>query len=134
VGTQRETPTAIAVAGAEIKERIFPIGKDGINGPDLDQLRKETTANVNGGNDYHVKDPAFGLVARFLREACSRGTSQLASLGLGWCRSLQAPAVHLVTCQGEPSAGSEGRTGRVKMAVQGVGQPAQCLVRESTYG
>jgi hypothetical protein len=26
---------------------MFLIGKDGINGPDLDQLRKETTANIN---------------------------------------------------------------------------------------
>ena len=34
-----KTPAAAAVADAHIKERMFLIGKDGINGPDIDQLR-----------------------------------------------------------------------------------------------
>ena len=46
-----KTPTAAAAADTEIKERLFLIGKDGINGPDIDQLRKETTANFNGAGD-----------------------------------------------------------------------------------
>ena len=43
-----KTPAAVAAADATVQERLFLIGKDGINGPDIDQLRKETTANVNG--------------------------------------------------------------------------------------
>jgi hypothetical protein len=50
-----KTPKAVAVADADIKERMFLIGKDGINGPDIDQLRKETTANINGADDSHFK-------------------------------------------------------------------------------
>jgi hypothetical protein len=48
---------------------MFLIGKDGINGPDLDQLRKETTANVNGANDSHFKDPEFVKAAKEMHEA-----------------------------------------------------------------
>ncbi|WP_104045110.1 hypothetical protein [Arthrobacter sp. ZGTC412] len=64
-----KTPTAVAAADAEIKERMFLIGKDGINGPDIDQLRKETTANVNGAEDSHFKDPEFVKAAKEMHEA-----------------------------------------------------------------
>jgi hypothetical protein len=52
-----------------VKERLFLIGKDGINGPDIDQLRKETTANVNGAGDSHFEDPAFVKAAKEMHEA-----------------------------------------------------------------
>ena len=64
-----KTPKALEVADAAVKERMFLIGKDGINGPDLDQLRQETTANVNGAGDEHFKDPAFVNAAKNLHEA-----------------------------------------------------------------
>ncbi|WP_284986792.1 hypothetical protein [Arthrobacter sp. fls2-241-R2A-172] len=63
------TPKALEVADAVVKERMFLIGKDGINGPDVDQLRKETTANVNGAGEEHFKDPAFVDAAKNLHEA-----------------------------------------------------------------
>jgi len=64
-----KTPKAREVADSEIKERMFLIGKDGVNGPDIDQLRRETTANVNGAGDEHFKDPAFVDAAKNLHEA-----------------------------------------------------------------
>lgn len=64
-----KSPKAVAAADAEIKERMFLIGKDGINGPDIDQLRKETTASVNGAVDSHFKDPAFVKAAKEMHEA-----------------------------------------------------------------
>ncbi|WP_454700007.1 hypothetical protein [Arthrobacter humicola] len=64
-----KTPKAVAVADADIKERMFLIGKDGINGPDIDQLRKETTANINGAGDSHFEDPAFVKAATDMHEA-----------------------------------------------------------------
>ncbi|MGO4230960.1 hypothetical protein AB4Y72_19125 [Arthrobacter sp. YAF34] len=64
-----KTPAAVAAADASVQERLFLIGKDGINGPDLDQLRKETTANVNGAGDSHFEDPAFVQAAKDMHEA-----------------------------------------------------------------
>ena len=64
-----KTPKALEAADATVKERMFLIGKDGINGPDLDQLRKETTANVNGAGDSHFQDPAFVKAAKDMHEA-----------------------------------------------------------------
>ncbi|PTT69908.1 hypothetical protein [Arthrobacter sp. HMWF013] len=64
-----KTPKAVAAADADIKERLFLIGKDGVNGPDLDQLRKETTANINGATDSHFKDPGFVKAAKEMHEA-----------------------------------------------------------------
>jgi hypothetical protein len=64
-----KTPKAAAAAGADIKERLFLIGKDGINGPDIDQLRQETTANLNGANDAHFRDPEFVKAAKAMHEA-----------------------------------------------------------------
>ncbi|WP_285320680.1 hypothetical protein [Pseudarthrobacter sp. lyk4-40-TYG-27] len=64
-----KTPTAAAAAEADIKERLFLIGKDGINGPDIDQLRKETTANLNGAGDAHFQDPGFVKAAKDMHEA-----------------------------------------------------------------
>jgi hypothetical protein len=64
-----KTPKAVAAADAEVKERMFLIGMDGINGPDIDQLRKETTANINGAGNSHFKDPAFVEAAKELHEA-----------------------------------------------------------------
>jgi hypothetical protein len=48
---------------------MFLIGKDGMNGPDIDQLRKETTANVNGVGDSHFEDPALVKAAKEMHEA-----------------------------------------------------------------
>ncbi|QTG81721.1 hypothetical protein [Arthrobacter crystallopoietes] len=63
-----KTPKAAAAADAEVKIRMFLIGKDGIHGPDIDQLRKETTANVNGADDSHFTDPAFVKAAKEMHE------------------------------------------------------------------
>lgn len=64
-----KTSTAVEAADAAVKERMFLISKDGIDGPDIDQLRKETTANVNGAGDSHFKDPAFVKAAKDMHEA-----------------------------------------------------------------
>lgn len=64
-----KTPKALEIADAAVKERMFLIGKDGINGPDIEQLRKETTANVNGAGEEHFQDPAFVNAAKNLHEA-----------------------------------------------------------------
>lgn len=64
-----KTPAAVAAADASVEERMFLIGKDGINGPDIDQLRKETTANVTGAGDFHFKDPEFVKAAKDMHEA-----------------------------------------------------------------
>lgn len=64
-----KTPKALESADGAIKERLFLIGKDGVNGPDIDQLREETTANVNGAGVEHFKDPAFVAAAKNLHEA-----------------------------------------------------------------
>ncbi|MDI3243058.1 hypothetical protein QK292_15990 [Arthrobacter sp. AL08] len=64
-----KTPAAVAAADATVQERLFLIGKDGINGPDIDQLRKETTANINGAGDSHFEDPEFVKAAKDLHEA-----------------------------------------------------------------
>ncbi|MGW6172177.1 hypothetical protein ACWF5H_01670 [Arthrobacter sp. NPDC055138] len=63
-----KTPNAVAAADARIMERLFLIGKDGINGPDIDQLRQETATTVNGAGDSHFKDPAFVKAAKEMRE------------------------------------------------------------------
>jgi hypothetical protein len=63
------TPKALEAADATVQERLFLIGKDGINGPDIDQLRKETTANVDGADDSHFEDPAFVKAAKDMHEA-----------------------------------------------------------------
>jgi hypothetical protein len=63
------TPTAVAAADATVQERLFLIGKDGINGPDLNQLRKETTANISGVADSHFEDPGFVKAAKDMHEA-----------------------------------------------------------------
>ncbi|MEC5191913.1 MULTISPECIES: hypothetical protein [unclassified Arthrobacter] len=64
-----KTPAAVEVADAIVKERMFLISKDGVNGPDIDQLRKETTANINGAGDAHFEDPAFVKAAKNMHEA-----------------------------------------------------------------
>jgi hypothetical protein len=64
-----KTPAAVAAADATVQERLFLIGKDGINGPRIDQLRKETTASVNGAGDSHFEDPEFVKAAKEMREA-----------------------------------------------------------------
>ncbi|MDE8670876.1 hypothetical protein PY310_20095 [Pseudarthrobacter sp. H3Y2-7] len=64
-----KTPKALEAADATVKERLFLIGKDGINGPDIDQLRKETTANINGTEEAHFKDPEFVKAAKELHDA-----------------------------------------------------------------
>ena len=64
-----KTPKAAAAADADIKERLFLIGKDGINGPDIEQLRKETTANFTGAGESHFNDPQFVKAAKEMHEA-----------------------------------------------------------------
>ncbi|RNL54894.1 hypothetical protein [Arthrobacter oryzae] len=64
-----KAPKALEAADATVQERLFLIGKDGINGPDIDQLRKETIANVNGAGDSHFGDPEFVKAAKELHEA-----------------------------------------------------------------
>lgn len=64
-----KTPAAIGAADVTVKERLYLIGKDGINGPTIDQLRDETTAAVNGAGDDHFKDPAFVKAAQEMHEA-----------------------------------------------------------------
>ncbi|MFT4470828.1 hypothetical protein ACMX2H_13055 [Arthrobacter sulfonylureivorans] len=64
-----KTPKAAAAADADIKERLFLIGKDGINGPDIEQLRIETTANINGTGESHFNDPQFVKAAKEMHEA-----------------------------------------------------------------
>lgn len=63
------TPKAVAAADVEVKERMFLIGKDGINGPDMDRLRQEIMANINGAADSHFRDPEFVKAAREMHEA-----------------------------------------------------------------
>jgi hypothetical protein len=63
-----KTPAAVATADTTVQERMFLISKDGINGPNLDQLRAETSANVNGAGDSHFEDPAFVKAATDLYE------------------------------------------------------------------
>jgi hypothetical protein len=64
-----KTPKAAAAVDAEIEERMFLIGRDGITGPDIDQLRTETTTNINGARDTHFEDPAFVKAAKDMHEA-----------------------------------------------------------------
>lgn len=64
-----KTPKALEAADGAIRERLFLIGKDGINGPGIEQLRQETTANVNGAEEEHFKDSAFVAAAKNLHEA-----------------------------------------------------------------
>jgi hypothetical protein len=64
-----KTPAAVGAADDTVQERLFLIGKDGINGPDIDQLRKETTENINGAEDSHFEDPAFVQAAKDMHEA-----------------------------------------------------------------
>lgn len=64
-----KTPKAAAAADVDIKERLFLIGKDGINGPDIEQLRKETTANISGASEFHFNDPQFVKAAKEMHEA-----------------------------------------------------------------
>jgi hypothetical protein len=58
------TPAAIEAADASVKERLYLIGKDGINGPTIDQLREETAAIFNGAGADHFKDAGFVDAAR----------------------------------------------------------------------
>jgi hypothetical protein len=64
-----KTPKATAAADAVIKERMFLIGKDGVNGPDIDQLRKEAIRNINGADDSHFQDPEVVKAAKDMHEA-----------------------------------------------------------------
>ncbi|MBO0910105.1 hypothetical protein [Arthrobacter sunyaminii] len=63
------TPESVKAADATVQERMFLIGKDGVNGPDIDQLREEIKANVNGAGDEHFQDAAFVKAAQDLHEA-----------------------------------------------------------------
>jgi hypothetical protein len=63
-----KTPETIEAADLTVKERLYLIGKDGINGPTIDQLRHETTATVNGASESHFNDPEFVKAAQELHE------------------------------------------------------------------
>lgn len=63
------TPAAIVAADTIVKERLYLIGKDGINGPTIAQLREETTANFNGACEEHFKETSFVDAARDWHEA-----------------------------------------------------------------
>ncbi|GGH99466.1 hypothetical protein ACFFGR_15075 [Arthrobacter liuii] len=63
-----KTPAAVDAADATVKERLYLIGKDGINGPDIDQLRKETAESVNGAGNEHFEDPGFVQAAKEMHE------------------------------------------------------------------
>ncbi|MDN3935628.1 hypothetical protein QWJ39_04795 [Arthrobacter sp. YD4] len=63
-----KTPAAIEAADATVKERLFLIGRDGVHGPDIDQLRKETAENVNGAGNLHFEDPGFVQAAKEMHE------------------------------------------------------------------
>ena len=63
------TPESVKAADATVQERMFLIGKDGVNGPDIDQLREEIKAIVNGVGDEHFQDAAFLKAAQDLHEA-----------------------------------------------------------------
>ena len=63
------SPEALAEADATVQERMFLIGKDGINGPDIDRLREETTASINGAGNEHFQDSAFVKAAQDMHEA-----------------------------------------------------------------
>jgi hypothetical protein len=52
-----------------VKERLHLIRQDGVNGPTIEQLREETTANFNGTREEHFKDPAFVEAAKEWHEA-----------------------------------------------------------------
>lgn len=64
-----KTPEAIEAADATVKERLYLIGKDGVNGPTIEQLREETTANFNGAGEEHFKDAVFVDAAKEWHEA-----------------------------------------------------------------
>ena len=64
-----KTPAAIDAADTTVKERLYLIGEDGINGPTIDQLREETAAKFNGAREDHFKDTAFVDTARDWHEA-----------------------------------------------------------------
>lgn len=64
-----KTHSAAEAADADKKERLSLIGKDRISGPDVEQLRKETTANVNGAGESHFIDPQFVKSAEEMHEA-----------------------------------------------------------------
>lgn len=66
---EARTPATIEAADTTVKERLYLIGKDGINGPTIDQLREETTANFNGVREEHFKDTSFVDAARDWHEA-----------------------------------------------------------------
>ncbi|MET4095767.1 hypothetical protein [Arthrobacter sp. UYCu712] len=65
---EAKTPAAIEAADATVKERLFLIGKDGVNGPDIDQLRKETAESVNGAGKQHFEDLGFVRAAKEMHE------------------------------------------------------------------
>ncbi|PVZ52348.1 hypothetical protein [Arthrobacter sp. H-02-3] len=63
------TPAAIEAAETAVKERLYLIGKDGVNGPTIEKLREETAANFNGAGEDHFNDASFVDAAKEWREA-----------------------------------------------------------------
>jgi hypothetical protein len=64
-----KTPAAIEAADTTVKERLYLVGKDGINGPTTDQLRDETAANFTGAGEDHFNDASFVDAAKEWHEA-----------------------------------------------------------------
>lgn len=63
------TPAAIEAADTTVKERLYLIGKDGINGPTIEKLREETTANFTGAGEDHFNDAGFVDAAKEWHDA-----------------------------------------------------------------
>lgn len=63
------TPETLAAADTEMKERMFLIGRDGINGPTIDQLRTETEQHFTGSRSGLFTDTEFVETARHWHEA-----------------------------------------------------------------
>lgn len=63
------TPAAIEAADTAVKERLYLIGKDGINGPTIEKLREETTANFTGAGEDHFNDSRFVDAAKEWHDA-----------------------------------------------------------------
>lgn len=64
-----KTPNALAAADASIQERKYLIEADGINGPDIDQLRKETEQNYGATEASRFNDADFVHAAKEMHEA-----------------------------------------------------------------
>ncbi|MEV8042121.1 hypothetical protein [Arthrobacter sp. NPDC080082] len=71
-----KTPAAVEAADATVKERLYLIGRDGINGPDVDQfqgLKAESASAVGYGSAQHLGKFADSLESTGASETQIRG-------------------------------------------------------------